>query len=148
MLFGTLWALGVPQVYTCWWIGMVFVFPLLVRVRVMSEHGGVPDHLSRDPRENTGTTLAGPLGRLLIGPNRVNFHVEHHLAASVPSYQLPALHRLLTQRGYYAHARCVAPSYWAVIRRCMAAYTSDRVDPTPAANLPRARARGMLDNMR
>jgi len=148
LLFGTLWALGVPQVYACWWIGMVFVFPLLVRVRVMSEHGGVPDHLSRDPRENTGTTLAGPLGRLLIGPNRVNFHVEHHLAASVPSYRLPALHQLLTQRGYYVHARCIAPSYWAVIRRCMAARTSDEVGTAPVANLPRARARGMLDNMR
>jgi hypothetical protein len=60
LLFGTLWALGVPQVYACWWIGMVFFFPLFVRLRVMSEHGTVPNHVSRDPRENTGTTLAEP----------------------------------------------------------------------------------------
>ncbi|MFP4593739.1 fatty acid desaturase family protein [uncultured Ralstonia sp.] len=142
LLFGTLWALGVPQVYACWWIGMVFFFPLFVRLRVMSEHGTVPNHVSRDPRENTGTTLAGPLGRLLIGPNRVNFHVEHHLAASVPSYRLPAMHRLLVARGYYAGTHCVAPSYCAVVRKCMAARPED------AARRSKMRARGILDNMR
>lgn len=107
--------------------------------------GAVPDHLSRDPRQNTSTKLAGPLGRLLIGPNRVNFHVEHHLAASVPSYRLPTLHRLLARRGYYAHARCIAPSYWAVIRRCTAARAADAATATSGT---RARARGILDNMR
>ncbi|WP_296227788.1 fatty acid desaturase [Ralstonia sp. UBA689] len=103
----------------------------------------VPDHLARDPRQNTGTTLAGPLGRLLIGPNRVNFHVEHHLAASVPSYRLPALHRLLARRGYYAQALCIASSCLAVIRRCTAAHAAEAATPGT-----RARARGILDNMR
>jgi fatty acid desaturase len=128
-------------VYACWWLGQLFVFPFVVRLRVMAEHGGVPDHVDRDPRRNTGTVLAGPLGRLLVGPNRVHFHVEHHLAAAVPSYRLPAMHQLLKARGYFDGTNCVAPSYWAVIRRCMAASTETAAAPV------RHQARSTLHNM-
>jgi fatty acid desaturase len=37
--------------------------------------------------------------RLFIAPNRVNFHLEHHLMVAVPHYNLPRLHRLLRERG-------------------------------------------------
>jgi fatty acid desaturase len=141
LLIGLLAALGVVEVYACWWLGQLFVFPLVVRLRVMAEHGGVPDHIDRDPRRNTGTVLAGPLGRLLVGPNRVHFHVEHHLAAAVPSYRLPAMHRLLKARGYFDGTSCVAPSYWAVIRRCMAASAETAAAPV------RHQARSTLHNM-
>lgn len=142
LLFGALYALGVPQVYVCWWIGQVFFFPLFVRLRVMGEHGGVAEPFSRDPRQHTGTTLPGPLGRLLISPNFVNYHVEHHLAAAVPPYKLRRLHRLLAARGYYDGMDCVANSYWAVIRRC----TKD--GPDRQRELSGNGRRGIMDNMR
>jgi len=138
LLFVTLYCLGVPQVYTCWWLGQIFFYPLIMRLRVMGEHGGVPDHFHADPRRNTGTTLAGPLSRLLVSPNRVNFHIEHHLAAAVPSYRLPQMHRLLVSRGYYQGTNCVARSYWDVIRRCLATSGNE------AAGNARTRARGIL----
>ncbi|MBV8123945.1 MAG: fatty acid desaturase family protein [Burkholderiaceae bacterium] len=141
LLLSALWALGVPQVYACWWLGQIFVFPLVLRLRVMGEHGGVPDHFDADPRGNTGTTLAGPLARLLVGPNRVNFHLEHHLAAAVPSYRLPQMHKMLAERGYYAGWNCIMPSYGAVIRRCWA-----RGATVPALAAKR-RAQGSLSNM-
>ncbi len=141
VLIAILAAVGNVQVYACWWLGQIFVFPVLVRLRVMAEHGGVPDHLDRDPRRNTGTVLAGPLGRLLVGPNRVHFHVEHHLAAAVPSYRLPAMHQLLMARGYYDGSDCVAPSYWAVIRKCMASSAATAAAPA------RRQARSTLHNM-
>ncbi|MGO4377444.1 fatty acid desaturase family protein [Pseudoduganella sp. RAF53_2] len=140
LLFGALWAAGIPQVYACWWIGMIFVYPLLLRLRVMAEHGGLPDAQGADLRENTGTTLAGPLARLLVAPNRVNYHVEHHLAASVPCYRLPAMHKLLVARGFYEGAANLAPSYWHVVRRCMAR--------DGQAAVKRRVAKGALDNMR
>jgi fatty acid desaturase len=31
----------------------------------------------------------------LIFPHHVNYHIEHHLYASVPHYHLPALHKEL-----------------------------------------------------
>ncbi len=141
-LFAALWACGVPETYACWWIGQLFVFPLLVRLRVMSEHGGVRKALSADPRDSVGTTLSGPLARLMVTPNRVNYHVEHHLAAAVPSYRLPELHRTLVARGYYDGATCVAPSLWAVVQRCTAR------DAACAARHSSTIKRSIFDNMR
>lgn len=141
LIIATLWGLGVPEVYACWWLGQLLVFPLIVRLRVMGEHGGVPDHFDRDPRRNTATTLAGPLARLLVAPNFVNYHVEHHMAATVPGYKLPALHKLLRERGYFEGTACLAPSYWTVIRRCTAKNGNAAVRRTGAAL-------GALDNMR
>ena len=108
---------------------------------VMGEHGGVPDHMDRDPRRNTATTLVGPLARLLVAPNFVNYHVEHHMAATVPGYKLPALHRLLRERGYFDGTECLAASYSAVVRRCTAANAN-------AATRRTSGVRGALDNMR
>ena len=141
LIFCALLVLGVPEVYACWWLGQLFVFPLLLRLRVMGEHGGVPDHFDRDPRRNTATTLAGPIARLLVAPNWVNYHVEHHMAATVPGYKLPTLHKLLRKRGYFEGVNSVAPSYWAVVRRCMA------VEGATTARRSNG-ARGALDNMR
>jgi fatty acid desaturase len=45
------------------------------------------------------TNLVGPLGRLLLFPHHVNYHVEHHLFPAVPHYRLPALHRLMQAKG-------------------------------------------------
>ena len=86
----------------------------------MAEHGGVPGLYERDPRGNTRTTRANLLERLVLCPNRVNFHIEHHLMPSVPCWRLPALHRLLVERGFYAgHPRSIADSYLDVIRRAV-----------------------------
>lgn len=141
LIIATLWALGVPEVYACWWLGQLFVFPLILRLRVMGEHGGVPDHMDRDPRRNTATTLAGPIARLFVAPNFVNYHTEHHMAATVPGYKLPAMHKLLRKRGYFDGTTCLATSYWAVIRRCTATNGN-------AAERRLHGARGALDNMR
>ena len=68
------------------------------------------------PLGQTRTVLAGPLERLLIAPNRVNYHLEHHLIMTVPHYKLPAMHRLLRERGVLDHA-CVAPGYLSVLQK-------------------------------
>lgn len=141
LLLGALWLAGAPHVYACWWLGQLFVFPLLVRLRVMSEHGGVPDALSRDPRRSVGTTLSSPLARLLVTPNHVHYHVEHHLSAAVPSYRLRAFHQLLVRRGYYEGSCCVAPSLWAVVKRCTAKAGA------AAPHVRKQRTRGIFDNM-
>ncbi|MFT5014571.1 MAG: fatty acid desaturase, partial [Dinoroseobacter sp.] len=41
------------------------------------------------------------LERLFIAPHRVNYHLEHHMLASVPIYRLQTLHRILMNKGYY-----------------------------------------------
>ena len=56
----------------------------------------------------------------MLAPNRVNFHIEHHLLMTVPIYNLPKMHRLLTERGAFDHA-LISPSYWSVLRDASAA---------------------------
>ena len=63
---------------------------------------------------NTRTTRARWWERLLIAPNRVNFHLEHHLLMRVPHYNLPRLHRILSERGALDEA-LVTTGYWGVL---------------------------------
>lgn len=118
-MLATLTGAGVPWAYLLWWVAYLFVYQVVVRIRFMSEHGVAADRLSSDPRDNTCTTLIAWWERLLIGPNFVNYHLEHHLHAGVPCYRLRAFHRLLTTRGYFASARSVSRGYAEVLRRAV-----------------------------
>ncbi len=91
VMLGTLVLAGAPWAYALWWAGYLFVYPALTRMRFMGEHGVARDRLAADPRDNTCTTLVSWWERLLVAPNRVNFHLEHHLLAGVPLYRLAAV---------------------------------------------------------
>ena len=108
---------GIPWAYLLWWAAYLFVYQVVVRIRFISEHGVAADRLSTDPRHNTCTTLISWWERLLIGPNFVNYHLEHHLHAGVPCYRLRAFHRLLKTRGYFASTDCISRGYAQVLRR-------------------------------
>ena len=106
------------QFYALWVIAYLTSYPLIARIRQVAEHGNVPDLFSPDPRLNTRTTLPNWLERLVLCPNHVNYHVEHHLLASVPSHRLGALHRLLVHKGFYrGHEDTLARGYWDVLKR-------------------------------
>ena len=57
----------------------------------IAEHGATTDFSS--PLTAARTNLGPALVRWLVFPHNVNYHVEHHLYASVPQYHLPELHR-------------------------------------------------------
>ena len=73
----------------------------------------VPD--PTDEMKNTRTTTARWWERLLIAPNCVNFHLEHHLLPTVPYFRLPALGRALAARGAMP-STSTATGYVAVLR--------------------------------
>ena len=116
-LFATLALAGGWWAYGLWWIAELFVYPVIVRLRQIGEHGVVPDRGSPDPRMNTSTTVARWWERLFIAPNHVNYHVEHHLAAGVPPYRLPRMHQLLSRRGFYEGHDAISRGYVDVLRR-------------------------------
>jgi fatty acid desaturase len=120
VLFCVLWAVGHPALYLLWVAAYLTSYPLVARIRQVAEHGNVPALYEADPRGNTRTTRANVLERLVLCPNNVNFHIEHHLLPSVPCWRLPALHRTLQERGFYAeHPRAIADGYWDVIKRAV-----------------------------
>jgi fatty acid desaturase len=126
ILFAVLAALGHPWLYALWAGAWLTTNTLVTRIRSISEHAMVPD--PGDPLRNTRTTLASSWERLLLAPNRVNFHLEHHLLMTVPHYRLPRMHRLLAERGLL-DAALVTHGYRAVLER--AASRPEQEPPTP-----------------
>lgn len=114
-LVAILAAFGAAWVYSAWIVAYLTTFSLYVRIRSIAEHActeGGPDVLN-----NTRTTHANWLARLTVAPFRVNYHVEHHLMASVPYYRLKALHAKLRERGLVD----AASGYREVLRQAAAA---------------------------
>ena len=128
LLFALLAALGHPLLYLLWAGAWLTTNTLVTRIRSIAEHAMVPD--PADPLRNTRTTLATWWERLLLAPNRVNFHLEHHLLMTVPHYKLPRLHRMLAERGLLDGA-LVTRGYRAVLER--AASKPDGATAEPAA---------------
>jgi fatty acid desaturase len=112
VLLGLLTLFGHPALYLLWVAAWFTTYSLVMRIRSIAEHAMVPD--VADALRNTRTTLARWWERLLIAPNRVNFHLEHHLLMTVPHYNLPRLHSILRTRGLLAEA-CVTEGYWNVL---------------------------------
>lgn len=101
LMLGLFVSLGVAWLYVLWWVALLTTNRIVSRLRQVAEHAAVPDLFAADPRSNTRTVRAGWLDRLVFCPLGVSYHLEHHMMASVPIYNLPKMHRLLETRGYY-----------------------------------------------
>lgn len=110
VLFGLAWASGHAWLYAAFVISYVTPFPLILRIRSMAEHACTEK--STDMFRNTRSTRAGLLARMTVAPHRVNYHIEHHVMASVPFRNLPLMHQMLRERGAVAPA----PGYLEVLR--------------------------------
>jgi len=117
ILLGVLWAFGHPLLYLLWFGAWMTTNNLVARIRSIAEHAVVPD--SGDPMGQTRTVRAGWLERLLIAPNCVQYHLEHHLVMTVPHYNLPKFHAMMRERGLLEGA-CVADNYVQVLRAAVA----------------------------
>lgn len=112
LLYLILESTGHGWLYIAWVVAYMIPFSIFVRIRAMAEHAGL--ELVPDTLRNTRTTSAGWIARMTVAPIRVNYHMEHHIMASVPYYRLPELHKLLRFKSHVP----VPPSYIEVIRAC------------------------------
>jgi fatty acid desaturase len=119
VLIAGLTAAGAPWAYLLWWVAYIFVYPVVTRLRAIGEHGVAKDRLSPDARLNTSSTRVSLWERLLVAPNYVNYHLEHHLLAAVPLYRLRRFHERLREKGAYSGFDCVAAGYRDVLRRAV-----------------------------
>lgn len=113
ILFAILWLSGHPWLYLLWAVAWLTTYSFVMRIRAIAEHAMTPDQ-SND-FGNTRTTILRWWERLFIGPNFVNYHLEHHLIMTIPHYNLPRMHRVLRQRGVLERA-CIATGYPEVLR--------------------------------
>lgn len=110
LLLGLLWAAGHPALYLAWLGAYLTTYSLFMRIRSMAEHACTEE--STDMLRNTRSTRAGLLARATVAPLRVNHHIEHHLMPAVPYFRLPAMHRMLRERGMVV----APPGYLDVLR--------------------------------
>jgi fatty acid desaturase len=93
------------QYLVLWVLPLVTVVQAILRLRAIAEHGATTDFSS--PLTAARTNVAPAWLEWLIFPHKVNYHIEHHLYASVPHYNLPALHREMAARGMLERAELV-----------------------------------------
>ena len=91
------WSGYLVEYLVLWILPLVTVVQAILRLRAIAEHGATTDFSSPLTAARTNV-LPGWLEWLLF-PHHVNYHIEHHLYASVPHYHLPALHREMRTRG-------------------------------------------------
>jgi fatty acid desaturase len=91
------WSGYLVQYLVLWILPLITVVQAILRLRAIAEHGATADFSSplTAARTNTGPAWL----EWLIFPHHVNYHIEHHLYASVPHYNLKRLHREMAQRG-------------------------------------------------
>lgn len=93
---------GLLMYLVLWVVPLVTVLQPILRLRAICEHGAAQDlssPLTAARTNRTSGSLGNWLARGLLFPHHVNYHVEHHLYPAVPHYHLPALHRLLVDKG-------------------------------------------------
>jgi len=105
ILLALVTAAGHPALYLLWLGAWMTTYSLALRIRAIAEHTMPRD--AADPFQNARTTLARWWERLLLAPNYVNYHLEHHLLMTVPHYKLPVFHRMLRERGLLGDANVV-----------------------------------------
>jgi fatty acid desaturase len=119
------WSGFIVEYLVLWVLPLVTVVQAILRLRAIAEHGATTDFSS--PLTAARTNLVPAWLGWLLFPHNVNFHIEHHLYAAVPQYNLPALHRELQERGILAGAEAV-PFLGTTLRKIFA----DRPGPVRA----------------
>jgi fatty acid desaturase len=99
------WSGYLVQYLVLWILPLVTVVQAILRLRAIAEHGATTDFSS--PLTAARTNLGPAWLRWTLFPHNVNYHVEHHLYASVPQHNLPALHRAMVAHGLLENAEVV-----------------------------------------
>ena len=90
-----------------WLVPYCTVTQVFFRIRGAIEHGNVPD--PENAYQQTRTYFMPAVLRFFFAPKQVNYHLEHHLYPSVPFYNLPRLHAVLSRAVYPAESGYCEP---------------------------------------
>jgi fatty acid desaturase len=100
------WSGYLVEYLVLWILPLATVVQAILRLRAIAEHGATTDFSS--PLTAARTNVLPAWLAWLAFPHHVNYHIEHHLYASVPHYHLPAMHREMKARGLLEGAEVVA----------------------------------------
>ncbi len=91
-----------------WIVPLFTTFPFFMILRQVVQHGNG----DRGRLTNTRVFLVNPFLRYAIFPFGMDYHLPHHMYASIPHYRLRELHRLLQKDPEYAQQGTVIKGYF------------------------------------
>ncbi|MGE4234435.1 MAG: fatty acid desaturase family protein [Bacteriovoracia bacterium] len=116
ILYLVLHLLGHSWLYLLWVGSYLTTFSLFLRVRSIAEHACT--RMGLDALDNTRTTAANLFARLTVAPHYVNYHLEHHIIMTVPSFNFKKMHKMLLERGALENA-FLADGYIEVLKQAV-----------------------------
>ena len=131
------WAPAWSYFVLYWVLPLFTAFPLFMMLRQWVQHGNA----DRGRYTNTRVFLTGPLVRYAVFPWGMDYHLPHHLIASVPHYNLKRLHALLLKDPTYREKGVVLHGFFAPTPAGPSALTALGPEHAPAA-----RERAFVDN--
>jgi hypothetical protein len=104
LLYGAItaaeYASGAPAwgyFFLLWLLPLLTAFPVFMVLREWIQHGNA----DRGRYTNSRVFLVDPISRYAVFPLGMDYHLPHHLFASVPHYNLKKLHELLQRDPAY-----------------------------------------------
>ena len=91
-----------------WLVPLFTTFPLFMILRQWVQHGNA----DRGRYTNTRVFLVGPLVRYAVFPFGMDYHLPHHLMASVPHYNLKRLHEIMLRDPEYREKGVIVEGYF------------------------------------
>ena len=91
-----------------WVVPLFTTFPLFMIMRQWVQHGNA----DRGRYTNSRVFLVNPFIRYAVFPFGMDYHLPHHIYASVPHYKLHGLHELLLQDPQYREKGVVVEGYF------------------------------------
>jgi fatty acid desaturase len=91
-----------------WIVPLFTTFPLFMIMRQWVQHGNA----DRGRYTNSRVFLVNPFIRYAVFPFGMDYHLPHHIYASVPHYKLDGLHELLLQDPEYREKGIVVEGYF------------------------------------
>lgn len=91
-----------------WILPLFTAFPLFMIMRQWVQHGNA----DRGRYTNTRVFLVNPFIRYAVFPFGMDYHLPHHIYASVPHYKLKDLHELLLEDPKYREKGIVVEGYF------------------------------------
>ncbi|HEV8715547.1 MAG TPA: fatty acid desaturase [Candidatus Binatia bacterium] len=94
--------------FLLWLVPLFTTFSFFMILRQLVQHGNG----DRGRLTNTRTFLVNPFIRYAVFPFGMDYHLPHHLFATVPHYRLPELHALLMRYPEYRGQGTVVEGYF------------------------------------
>jgi fatty acid desaturase len=95
--------------FLAWWVApMLTSFSFFMILRQLVQHGNA----DRGWLTNTRVFDVNPLIRCAVFPMGQDYHLPHHMFASVPHYRLKDLHEAMLKYPEYAHDAVVVEGYF------------------------------------